>query len=309
MLLKTDYQDDILDLTQNANRKFNEVVNQDGSKSFEDVTEYEQEGTPFGANDINAITKALTDEAHGVSFQFGIDGNGDYGYIKDGETAVTPFRNRHTETYKPTVRANNNDMGLYHKKRYVDTTAIPNTNSGTQTINAVYTSGNGLDLGATNTVRYIKTSNLMVIPTATKSITANGNNQDVLNYAKVNVNVPISLTTRRLTTTTAWITTQNTGYSSTVDTGSLREHGFCANLKVGDPWADWTVSGTLYIQGSTNNSTWVNLTSTTFSVISSLAQKELSATGNYRYFRVAVSSTHWREGHNVALDELVIAFN
>jgi hypothetical protein len=40
-----------------------------------------------------------------------------------------------------------------------------------------------------------------------------------------------------------------------------------------------------------------------------MAQKELSAIGNYRYFRVAVSSTHWRENHNVALDELVIAFN
>ena len=189
MLLKTDYQDDILDLTQNANRKFNEVTNQDGSKSFEDVTEYEQEGTPFGAQDVNAITKALTDETHGVSFQFGIDGNGDYGYIKDGETAVTPFRNRHTETYKPTVRANNNDMGLYHKKRYVDTTAVPNTNSGTKTISDVYTSGNGLDLGATNSVRYIKTSGLMKTPTATKTITANGNNQDVLGYATVDVNV------------------------------------------------------------------------------------------------------------------------
>ena len=189
MLLKTDYQDDILDLTQNANRKFNEVVNQDGSKSFEDVTEYEREGTPFGAQDVNAITKALTDVTHGVSFQFGIDGNGDYGYIKDGETEVTPFRNRHTETYKPTVRANNNDMGLYHKKRYVDTTAIPNTNSDTQTISNVYTSGNGLDLGATNSVRYIKTNGLMKTPTATKSITANGNNQDVRDYAKVDVNV------------------------------------------------------------------------------------------------------------------------
>lgn len=198
MLLKTDYQDDILDLTQNANRKFNEVVNQDGSKSFEDVTEYKQEGTPFGAQDVNAITKALTDETHGISFQFGIDGNGDYGYIKDGETEVTPFRNRHTETYKPTVRANNNDMGLYHKKRYVDTTAVPNVNSDTQTINAVYTSGNGLDLGASNSVRYIKTNNLMVIPTATKSITANGNNQDVRDYAKVNVNVPNTLQNQQI---------------------------------------------------------------------------------------------------------------
>jgi hypothetical protein len=151
MLLKTDYQDDILDLTQNANRKFNEVTNQDGSKSFEDVTEYEQEGTPFGAQDVNAITKALTDEAHGVSFQFGIDGNGDYGYIKDGEETVTPFRNRHTETITPNSRATV-DMGLYHKKRYVDLSAVPNVNTET------YVAGNSnqtVDMGATNNYRYV----------------------------------------------------------------------------------------------------------------------------------------------------------
>lgn len=199
MLLKTDYQDDILDLTQNANRKFNEVVNQDGSKSFEDVTEYEQEGTPFGANDVNAITKALTDKTHGVSFQFGIDGNGDYGYIKDGEETVTPFRNRHTETITPNSRATV-DMGLYHKKRYVDLSAVPNVNGLTYTF-PVNDTGATKDLGASNSYRYINAQNVynkgvtdgrsgyMPIPTATKSITANGNNQDVLNYAKVNVNV------------------------------------------------------------------------------------------------------------------------
>ena len=45
-------------------------------------------------------------------------------------------------------------------------------------------------MGATNTKRYIKTSGLMKTPTATKTITANGDGQDVLNYAKVNVAVP-----------------------------------------------------------------------------------------------------------------------
>ena len=37
---------------------------------------------------------------------------------------------------------------------------------------------------------YTKTTTMMPIPTQTKSITSNGNNIDVKNYAKVNVNVP-----------------------------------------------------------------------------------------------------------------------
>lgn len=52
--LKEDYKDDVLDLTQNANRKYEEIDNQDGSISFNDVTVYEEEGDAFGALDINA---------------------------------------------------------------------------------------------------------------------------------------------------------------------------------------------------------------------------------------------------------------
>lgn len=71
-------------------------------------------------------------------------------------------------------------------------TVNPQSHSGTVTISAKYETGNGYDMGANHSKRYIKTSGLMVTPTATKSITANGNSQDVLNYAKVNVAVPIT---------------------------------------------------------------------------------------------------------------------
>lgn len=87
-----------------------------------------------------------------VPFQFGIDSNGKYGYIKSGETSVTPFKTTHTET---------------------------------KTISATGTT----DMGEEHAYRYVTTSGLMVTPTATKAITANGNNIDVLNYAKVNVSV------------------------------------------------------------------------------------------------------------------------
>lgn len=97
---------------------------------------------------IDDITKALTD--NNVSFNFGYDGT-DYGYYKNGESILTPFRSRHTGTYKPTSRASNNDMGLYHTNRYVDTTSIPNANSETYTVNS-----NGLkDMGLTNNNRFV----------------------------------------------------------------------------------------------------------------------------------------------------------
>lgn len=62
-------------------------------------------------------------------------------------------------TYKPTARANNNDMGATGNYRYVDTTAVPNTNSGTYTY-AANSTGGTVDMGATNTYRYVNAANV-----------------------------------------------------------------------------------------------------------------------------------------------------
>ena len=64
-----------------------------------------------------------------------------------------------TGTYKPTSRVNNNDMGATSNYRYVDTTAVPNTNSGTYTYVANSTGGT-VDMGATNTYRYVNAANV-----------------------------------------------------------------------------------------------------------------------------------------------------
>ena len=60
--LKTDYKDDIIDSTQNIRRKFRMITNDDGTFSFEDVTDYLQYGDSFGALDLNAITNAIMNE-------------------------------------------------------------------------------------------------------------------------------------------------------------------------------------------------------------------------------------------------------
>lgn len=64
-----------------------------------------------------------------------------------------------TGTYKPTSRVNNNDMGATSNYRYVDTTAVPNSNSGTYTY-AANSTGGTVDMGATNTYRYVNASNV-----------------------------------------------------------------------------------------------------------------------------------------------------
>ena len=53
--LKTDYKDDIFQ----GNRKYQEIINADGTKSFVDVTTYEQDGDVFGGEDINATNRVI----------------------------------------------------------------------------------------------------------------------------------------------------------------------------------------------------------------------------------------------------------
>lgn len=61
MALRTDYKDDILDLTQNTKRKYRMVTNADGTVSFEDMTVYSQIGDSFGAAELNEIANVVNE--------------------------------------------------------------------------------------------------------------------------------------------------------------------------------------------------------------------------------------------------------
>lgn len=52
-ILKENYVDDVLNTSLNSDRKFSEVDNGDGTKSFQDETDYDTEGDPYGAEQIN----------------------------------------------------------------------------------------------------------------------------------------------------------------------------------------------------------------------------------------------------------------
>ena len=56
-VLKTDYVDDVINKELAADRKFGEVQNEDGTKSYNDVTPYTQEGDEYGAKQINFENK------------------------------------------------------------------------------------------------------------------------------------------------------------------------------------------------------------------------------------------------------------
>ena len=56
--LRTDFKDDILD-SSNYKRKYKQVVNSDGTFSFQDETTYQQVGSDYGAKEVNEERKAL----------------------------------------------------------------------------------------------------------------------------------------------------------------------------------------------------------------------------------------------------------
>ena len=60
--LKTNYKDDVLDTSKNEKRKFRMIQNDDGTVSFDDATEYTQQGDTFGAADINATNAKINEQ-------------------------------------------------------------------------------------------------------------------------------------------------------------------------------------------------------------------------------------------------------
>ena len=61
--LPVNFKDDILKENMNGKRRFNMIQNGDGTVSFEDVTEYTQVGSTFGAAQINATNEAVNNAA------------------------------------------------------------------------------------------------------------------------------------------------------------------------------------------------------------------------------------------------------
>lgn len=81
MALRTDYKDDILDLTQNTQRKYRMITNDDGTVSFVDMTVYSQVGDSFGAAQLNEIANVVNEGSSNMYY----DPTTDIKYLKNQE--------------------------------------------------------------------------------------------------------------------------------------------------------------------------------------------------------------------------------
>lgn len=77
--LKTNYKDDVLDTSKNEKRKFRMIQNDDGTVSFDDATEYTQQGDAFGAADINATNAKINEQNQSLTQSARVFMNENYG--------------------------------------------------------------------------------------------------------------------------------------------------------------------------------------------------------------------------------------
>ena len=100
-MLPTNYRNDVLNTSVNEKRRYRIISNADETVSFDEVTSYTQEGTAFGASDINATNTKVNEldgnltASDGLGFRFATDGEGNYGYLK-ADDSFTPFKSKIT---------------------------------------------------------------------------------------------------------------------------------------------------------------------------------------------------------------------
>lgn len=157
-VLPTDFKDDILAESMSGKRRYRIIQNADGTVSFDDVTDYEQVGSTFGAKQVNDMSsavnsiedvkaannctttepgfvldarqgKTLMDKSNELSRDLKFpDGVGFYPDIQDGVRGYNTDPKRGADTFTPFKKAVNLgtgtrfDVSLYsnHKKFTAD---------------------------------------------------------------------------------------------------------------------------------------------------------------------------------------------
>ena len=79
-----------------------------------------------------------------------------------------------------------------------------------------------------------------------------------------------------------------TWYTASLDTGSTSNKNIAVNFLLGHNGSSGSTTGTIYLQGSNDNSSWSNITSKPYSIGAGSASTVLfNVTSTYRYYRVA----------------------
>lgn len=158
--LPVNFKDDILKENMNGKRRFNMIQNSDGTVSFEDVTDYTQVGSTFGAAQINATNKAVNNAADAskiIDSLETIKANTQSGYIAGalavkalnsnlGKTSFARFAttNQVYNENSPSgiIPFNNNNFDETDFTLSPDSTAITVEQSGTYTLDIHINGGN-----------------------------------------------------------------------------------------------------------------------------------------------------------------------
>lgn len=114
--LQVDFKDDVLQAAMAGKRKYRVIQNEDGTISLEDVTEYSQVGSNFGASQMNATNMAVNeslDKNKVIDSLSDIEANEVPGYAA-GALAVRELNG------KSIIDSGSNDNGYYRK--YADGT-------------------------------------------------------------------------------------------------------------------------------------------------------------------------------------------
>lgn len=105
--LPVNFKDDILSSSMGGKRRYNLIQNDDGTYSLEDVTDYTQAGSDFGAGQINATNQAVNescDKANVIETMDDITANQASGMIA-GAKAVATLNKYLSELLPKTINA------------------------------------------------------------------------------------------------------------------------------------------------------------------------------------------------------------
>lgn len=157
--LKTNYKDDVLDTSKNEKRKFRMIQNDDGTVSFEDATEYTQQGDAFSAADINATNAKINEqnrslttfETGNINFVGSVDNiTGTSGYVvKNGHIAIASFEFSFKTGYPFNGKAKIGTLPFKAKHASYDG-FVCNLNNGQ--IASVFVTGSDIMLQSNNTI-------------------------------------------------------------------------------------------------------------------------------------------------------------
>lgn len=126
--LKTNYKDDVLDTSKNEKRKFRMIQNDDGTVSFDDATEYTQQGDAFGAADINATNAKINEQSQSLTIMddlnvYMIVGKGSYGWYSTNSVFVGKIKSINI-THISIMGDSNNYEPSYHNNINYDNGGI-----------------------------------------------------------------------------------------------------------------------------------------------------------------------------------------